>query len=816
MKQASALGVRSDWRDSLNTNLNKFGSGKHHPFPLLALRGTAAYLPESIWPGFLRSEKLWRRAVPVLIIFLLLVIAAVRAESLLNDNKRVETTAHATLSLIADVIQSRMSSDPLMVKSMVSPSLAEVHLAEVAERQYLSNGIKAYLIGGNGNVMAVLPKDRSSLGQNLDYLIRKFLPTSATRGNTREIISITSHEGKQVFAAHRILTEINDRLVHLVITQDQSRVYQDWQKKLNLSVILLVAVSFILLVILYVYLTQGKHMREAENLFIETNTRFDTALARGHCGLWDWDLARGRIVWSRSMYEMIGMAPTGKVMGFHELAGLLHPDDPDMMALANAVFYSKQKQIDHRFRIMHASGSWAWMRIRAELVAYKGTEPHLIGIAVDIGEEEALKQKTKDADVRLRDAIENISEAFVLWDAKKRLVMCNSKYQQMYQLPASAVTSGTTHHQVMKIGRKPRISQPVRKEKGNKKGANTFEASIDDGRWFQFSERRTRDGGFVSVGTDITQIKRNQEKLKESEQKQLATIADLRTTQQELKASEFKQSTTISDLCESQRELKKQTQTLVEIADNLNEEKERANAGNKAKSEFLANISHELRTPLNAIIGFSDIMRSNMFGPLGAAKYHEYVDDIHDSGNFLLGVINDVLDMSKIEAGRFHLDPEKVHLHDLLDETLRIIKIQADQAGISVKQRIPKSLELNADRRAVKQILLNLLSNAVKFTNKGGKICVTARALKTGISIVICDNGIGIPPGALDKLTMPFEQVQDQFTKTHKGSGLGLAIARSLSMLHGGNLRINSKPGEGTTVSVKLPYDCETAIAKPV
>jgi two-component system cell cycle sensor histidine kinase PleC len=494
------------------------------------------------------------------------------------------------------------------------------------------------------------------------------------------------------------------------------------------------------------------------------------------------------------MYQMLGMKPTDTVMGYGDLNHLLHAEDQDMLTLANSAFRSQQKQIDHRFRIMHSSGSWVWMRLRAELVRYKGSDPHLIGIAVDISEQEALKQKSRDADIRLRDAIENISEAFVLWDAKKRLVMCNSKYQQLYKLPASAVTGGTTHNEVMAQSRKPRVRHQIKTDRTPDSGVQTFEAQIEDGRWLQISERRTQDGGFVSVGTDITQIKRNQEKLVESERMQMATIADLRKTQQELE---------------------RQAQKLVEFADNLNEEKMRADAGNKAKSEFLANISHELRTPLNAIIGFSDIMRSNLFGPLGSNKYDEYADDIHHSGNFLLGVINDVLDMSKIEAGRFQLQPETVHLHDLLDETLRIIKVQADEAEIKVGQKIPKALELMADRRAVKQILLNLLSNAVKFTPAGGKIDVTAKALKNDVNIVIRDNGIGIAPEALDRLGQPFEQVQDQFTKDHKGSGLGLAIARSLTSLHGGTFKITSEPGQGTTVSVRLPFECHAKDMPP-
>ena len=362
--------------------------------------------------------------------------------------------------------------------------------------------------------------------------------------------------------------------------------------------------------------------------------------------------------------------------------------------------------------------------------------------------------------------------------------MCNSKYQQLYNLPSEAVTSGSSYEAVISASRKPRILTPVIGEKRRDRGTKTFEAQIEDGRWLQISERRTQDGGFVSVGTDISQIKRNEAKLVESEQQQKRTIQDLQATQ---------------------RQLELQAQQLVEFADNLNEQKKKADAGNKAKSEFLANISHELRTPLNAIIGFSDIMRARMFGPLGSEKYDEYADDIHHSGSFLLNVINDVLDMSKIEAGRFELQPEQLNLSDLLSDTLRIIHKQAEDAEICVNQSIPDDLVLEADRRAMKQILLNLLSNAVKFTAAEGQISVSARVRNSSVNIAISDNGIGISRAALQRLGRPFEQVQDQFTKDHKGTGLGLAIARSLSKLHGGNLRIRSALGEGTIIVVRLP-----------
>jgi two-component system cell cycle sensor histidine kinase PleC len=298
------------------------------------------------------------------------------------------------------------------------------------------------------------------------------------------------------------------------------------------------------------------------------------------------------------------------------------------------------------------------------------------------------------------------------------------------------------------------------------------------------SERRTKDGGYVSVGTDITKIKQHEQKLVEGEKRQASTIDDLR---------------------QSQHALEMQTTELADLAEKYAEEKTRAEDANAAKSKFLANMSHELRTPLNAIIGFSEIMESAMFGPLGAARYTEYSRDIRASGQYLLEVINDILDMSKIEAGGIHLAPETVELEPILADCLRVVSTRAGEKHVALHSQVDPAIRLNADRRAVKQIALNLLSNAVKFTPDGGAVTMRARRRGGMVTIAIADNGIGIPREALHKLGRPFEQVESQLTKRHQGSGLGLAIAKSLTDLHGGAMRICSALGRGTTVVVRLP-----------
>jgi two-component system cell cycle sensor histidine kinase PleC len=305
------------------------------------------------------------------------------------------------------------------------------------------------------------------------------------------------------------------------------------------------------------------------------------------------------------------------------------------------------------------------------------------------------------------------------------------------------------------------------------------------------SERRTKDGGYVSVGTDITKIKQHEQRLIEGEKRRIATINDLR---------------------HSQQTLERQTGELADLAEKYAKEKTRAEEANEAKSKFLANMSHELRTPLNAIIGFSEIMEAAMFGPLGAEKYVEYARDIRESGQYLLDVINDILDMSKIEAGSVHFTPESVELDHILADSLRVVGGRAGEKRLTLNAQIAPGIRLHADRRALKQIALNLLSNAVKFTPDGGAVTVRGRARGGMATIAIEDNGIGIPKAALHKLGRPFEQVESQLTKRHQGSGLGLAIAKSLVEMHGGAMRIRSVLGTGTTVVVRLPLESRAAI----
>lgn len=238
-----------------------------------------------------------------------------------------------------------------------------------------------------------------------------------------------------------------------------------------------------------------------------------------------------------------------------------------------------------------------------------------------------------------------------------------------------------------------------------------------------------------------------------------------------------------------------------------------AEAREAGKSRFLANMSHELRTPLNAVLGFSDIMRQRLFGPM-PDRYAAYVDNIHEAGGHLLELINDVLDVSKIEAERYVLTVERFDARELVSAAIALVRVTAEEKGVLLTGVLPdEPVEVSADKRAVKQIALNLLSNGVKFTPPGGTVTVTVEAIGPYLEIVVADTGVGIAPEDAQRLGRPFEQA-GAIEQRQQGTGLGLSLVRAFAELHGGRMSIDSTLGEGTAVTVRLPV-AQAARAAP-
>jgi two-component system cell cycle sensor histidine kinase PleC len=521
-------------------------------------------------------------------------------------------------------------------------------------------------------------------------------------------------------------------------------------------------------------LFEMRRVERAHAAYNDTERRFRMAVEAARCGIWEWDLSADTIFMSDVTASLFSWR--GGVIEGQQVLERVWPGHRDGLrdALRSAALYGG---FDVSFRVPSLTGGRpVWIDARGEAFGEspEGGYARIIGVALDVTEERLAQARAQSAESRLRDAIESVSEAFVLWDRHDRLVMFNRNYRSFFRLDAQLLQPGARREHVDRVASaamRRTVSAP-----GDQKGVR--EVELVDGRWVQVSERRTAEGGLVVTAADITAVKAQEEARRLNEDELRKAVVNLERSQAELS----------------------------ELARKYEAEKVRAEAASQAKSEFLANMSHELRTPLNAINGFSEIMLAEMFGPLGDSRYQDYARDILNSGQHLLAVINDILDMSKIEAGKMTLRFEQVSVEDVAEEAVRLIQTRAETAGLDLTLELPELPEVEADYRAVKQVLLNLLSNAVKFTPRSGRIAVRAQALDDErVQISVQDTGIGIAPEDLARLARPFEQIESQHAKTQQGTGLGLALSKALLEMHGGALELASTPGQGTTASFSLP-----------
>jgi two-component system, cell cycle sensor histidine kinase PleC len=738
-------------------------------------------LPEK-W-RILISEKSLRRIITILTgLFILALCVSLLSQLMLSRNSHLEeqnrlsvlyaqiTTQNIINALSGDVAEGK-TVRPLNAE-LLGASLAEDALAE--DRSFA-------LVDNAGLVLASEPISAGLSAKKITEVLGPQFITE-TDFNAQVMRSIELANGEWAYVtAHAF----GDFPGSLIVIQKRSDLLSSWWTGVTRLSVLFVVTLLVLTMLAGAFHWQAAKASEADTTLSIATERLDKALDRSNCGMWDWNLAEGTIFWSKSMFEILGLAPKGELLSFGEVSERLHPENSNIENMIEELLRGQRSVFNREFRMRHEDGHWVWLRARAALApGEKPESPHLIGIVFDITAQKQSDKLNLDAELRLKDAIENISEAFVLWDTENRLVLCNSKYQQFHSLPASSCVPGTPYAQVTQSAKEPIVRQFVPNISGDTSEGKSLEVQLGDGRWLQINERRTRDGGFVSVGTDITALKKQEEHLLLSERTLMMTVRDL---QKERLLAE------------------QQSQRLADLADKYAREKTRAEAANRSKSEFLANMSHELRTPLNAIIGFSEVMQEQMFGPIGSPKYTEYSHDIHKSGQFLLDVINDILDMSKIEAGRMEMELTPLSLPSIIEDIMRFVGPRAAEGKVDIVQKLPKSCDMVGDKRALKQVFINLMSNAVKFTPEGGQVTISITKVKDTAKITIADTGIGIPGNDIEKLGRPFEQVENQFTKSKGGSGLGLAISKSLVDLHHGNLEIASVVGQGTTVTVTLP-----------
>ena len=714
-------------------------------------------------------DRLARAGVPLTALLLICAIVAALATYALQTRERALAEAAQDVELLARYLAHEVDSRP------VSGSLEQTLPAWVSAK-----GRIVLVSDMSGAVVAAAPASAMAAGKLAERLGDAapvaFLADGAGAMRSR------LQDGQEAIVAARNLRAPFGQVAVIQTTADA---LTGWRATTQRMAVIAGALLAALAALIVAYQWQAGRAREMTMACDRMGSRIETALNRGRCGLWDWDLARGHISWSSSMYDMLGMFERSGHISVGEINALVHPDDINLTEIAKALIDTQERTIDRTFRIRNAQGEWMWLRARAEIVRHPRDDgPRLVGIAVDITEQKRLAESTRTAGERLQDAIEALSEAFVLWDADNRLVLCNGKFLRLHGLPEEESLAGRSYDEIMEMGAQSaalaRLPAPERLESG----ARSYEAQLADERWLQLNERRTKDGGWVSVGTDITSHKLHEEKLLDSERRLKATVSDLRRSRQALES---------------------QAQQLAELAERYLEQKAEAELASRAKSEFLANMSHELRTPLNAIIGFSEVMEHQTFGPLGSPRYVDYAAHIRASGRHLLGIISDVLDMSTLEAGRLTLVKSEFNLASAVEDAFEAVRAEAEDKQITLLAQELPIAALRADRDAIEKVLGKLVRNAVKFTPSGGRVAVRCRLSDDSVHLYVEDTGVGIPAEALARIGRPFEQINSPLLNGVKGSGLGLAIARSLTELHGGDLRITSEVGVGTQVRVRLP-----------
>ncbi|ADM09688.1 non-motile and phage-resistance protein [Parvularcula bermudensis HTCC2503] len=492
-------------------------------------------------------------------------------------------------------------------------------------------------------------------------------------------------------------------------------------------------------------------------------------------------------IWRRENTGVVLPAATRAALGFtrqnvtmptDDLEGFIHQADTPV---AHRFFFADDiGGGDLVLRCRTVEGTYARVLFRTT------SDAEGMGIAVPLGDSGLADPQASQEVDRLRETVEALPQAFLLWDQNERLLAWNAPFLSLFGIDRGAVAEGIDAGALMALASADlcpllaHFTPPTDDDQA-------VEAVFPNEQFVRVVRTKTVGGGWVCVAHDVSDAKIEAEQRARNERELQHTVEVLKRNREDL------------------REAVRRYET----------EKLNAQEANRAKSEFLANMSHELRTPLNAINGFSELMKEELFGPLGHKKYVEYIKDIHASGSHLLNLIDDILDLSKLEAGKLDLDLCQVDLDRLLKESLRLVEMQMREASLEFRSLTDHIPSVWADPRAVKQVILNVLSNAQKFTPQGGAVTVTTLVDLTTVTILIADTGIGMTPEQLEKLGQPFELADDHFSRASRGTGLGLALSKSLMEAQNGLLAVTSEPRRGTVAAICLPRGADSMVSLP-
>jgi len=489
------------------------------------------------------------------------------------------------------------------------------------------------------------------------------------------------------------------------------------------------------------------------------------ALARAKIGAWEWNVRDDKHIWDNQVRENFGIkASDAEDSREEEFFEANHPDDLDKVMAANQQALGEAEDYNVDFRVIWPDGSVHWLNSRANIIVGDDGKPtRMVGACADISQRKRLEAHAASVQANFLDAIDGLQVSFSLWGPDGALIHANGRYRELAVSASIDLIPGVTYGEF--LGRIYDVnvmdqSQMSREQWIQSRLADAgsdssqYENLQPDGRWIDTRKQKLPDGSVMTINFDITDAKLREQVLDE------ARIA--------------------------------------------------AETANRTKSEFLANMSHELRTPLNAVIGYSDALKNQIFGPLANPQQADYVDSILTSGNLLLSLIQDVLDVSAIEAGKLDLQSEEFSLESCFPSITNMVSLRAAQRQVSIIDTIDASLpDIFADQRRVKQIFANLLSNAVNFTEADGEVTLAAEATEDGeLAVTVADNGIGMRQSDLETALDTFGRIRNSGAKTEEeGSGLGLPLVKGLIELHGGRLEMESRVGVGTTARVVFPKD---------
>ncbi|HEX9461787.1 MAG TPA: ATP-binding protein [Alphaproteobacteria bacterium] len=616
----------------------------------------------------------------------------------------------------------------------------------------------------NDRVMLVREPAENHIGERIPEgpLFNRYLPQSPT-GTFR---ANTVSDGIDRIFAYRAVTDL-PLVVTIGIALDDA--LASWSADVRVYIAVWLGCSALLAVFTILMFRSAGRREAAERLVREAEGRFRRLVANVPGVVFQRALkADGTITYnylSSNAQKVFGYPAEAMMRNPSLLIDRIHPEDQERFEAALAESAASISTLMVEQRIIGADGVTRWVQTTSTPSRLPTGDVVWDGLMIDITDrketEIALKRSEAEAarsKVLLTDAIESINGGFVLYDAEDRLVLVNRNARDWHPDFAAAAVPGVTFEELLRVAAKTGrivgggddIETMVNRRMAvhRKAYGQPIERRVD-GRWYQITEYPTSDGGVVVLRTDVTVLKE----------------ANLR----------------------------------------LEEARLLADQANRAKSEFLAMMSHELRTPLNAVLGFAEILRDHA-AKLRPEKITEYVGDIHSSGTHLLTLINDVLDLSKAEAGKMELYRAPMDVTEIVDRCVRMVRERAVRQNVQLMSEIVPGLpELWADERKVMQILLNVLSNAVKFTPENGRVTMSAFKSSDWLVIRIADTGVGIAAENIAKVLSPFGQVDNLFTRQHAGTGLGLPLAKRLAELHGAVFDLTSEVGVGTVVTIRFP-----------